>query len=233
MKKSNSEAILVDGTTDLCRQLLSCNRLNVVTYDDYLDDSNNSNGIGETTPATKKQPLVTLELGQTEEESQSVIETLRKGGFQSPILIIDESRVDNETSNGNGANHLFNGEKRLRFAVFPIYLRHKELAILELDESEYEIGSFLFKPSEKMLFDESGYEIRLTEKESELLHHLYNAENTAIPREELLERIWGYHPNARTHTVETHIYRLRLKLSAELFGKRMILTEKTGYRLAR
>ena len=233
MKKNNSDAILVDGTTDLCRQLLSCKRLNVVTYDDFLQNSNSGNGALDNTPVTQKNPLVTLELGSTEKEGRSVIETLRKGGFRSPILIVDENQTESEQPNYEDAQRFFSGEKRLRFAVFPIYLRHQELAILEQDESEYEIGSFMFKPSEKMLFDESGYEIRLTEKESELLHHLYNAENTAVPREELLERIWGYHPNARTHTVETHIYRLRLKLNAELFGKRLILTEKTGYRLVR
>lgn len=75
--------------------------------------------------------------------------------------------------------------------------------------------------------------IALTDKESELLAALLMASTPdGIAREALLKQIWGYHEQIDSHTLETHIYRLRTKLQPALHAGQGILTTPQGYRLA-
>ncbi len=76
----------------------------------------------------------------------------------------------------------------------------------------------------------TGKTIKLTEKEVDILKYLYQNSAQIIEKEELLENVWGYNAEATTHTVETHIYRLRQKVEQDK-GSQLILTENNGYRL--
>ncbi|HIJ37945.1 MAG TPA: response regulator transcription factor [Rhodospirillaceae bacterium] len=92
------------------------------------------------------------------------------------------------------------------------------------------IGTFRLSRQNRLMTDDSGCELRLTEKEAAILEYLILAEPRAVPRQELLDEVWGYAGTVSTHTVETHVYRLRRKLDAK--GAPTILSEKGGYRLA-
>ncbi len=74
---------------------------------------------------------------------------------------------------------------------------------------------------------------RLTEKEVALLKALADAPQGYLTRDALLEEIWGYRPDAgiETHTLETHIYRLRQKIEKDPANPKILLTDETGYRL--
>lgn len=97
---------------------------------------------------------------------------------------------------------------------------------------EIKIGEGLFYPHD-MLFQRPDTEpITLTEKESSLLVTLWSAPAHTILRDELLERIWGYRAGLDTHTLETHIYRLRQKIEDDPAQPRILLTIEDGYRLA-
>jgi len=88
----------------------------------------------------------------------------------------------------------------------------------------------LFKPGEKTLTDtETQEKIRLTEKETAILKYLKRAEGATISREKLLTEVWGYNSNVTTHTLETHIYRLRQKIEIDPSKAKIILTESGGY----
>jgi len=71
---------------------------------------------------------------------------------------------------------------------------------------------------------------KLTEKEIDIIKYLYKISPDIAGKEELLENVWGYSSDATTHTVETHIYRLRQKVEKE-GGTQLIITENNGYRL--
>ncbi|MBT5432700.1 MAG: winged helix-turn-helix domain-containing protein, partial [Rhodospirillaceae bacterium] len=94
------------------------------------------------------------------------------------------------------------------------------------------IGPYTFRPSAKLLIhDETSQKVRLTEKEAAILKFLYRAGNKAIGREVLLDQVWGYNAGVATHTLETHIYRLRQKIEDDPSNSRLLLTEPGGYRL--
>jgi hypothetical protein len=96
--------------------------------------------------------------------------------------------------------------------------------------------NYRFFPTNKLLTKQlltSTISISLTEKEVALLMYLYNAENSAVPKTELLKAIWRYDNEADTHTLETHIYRLRQKINVNDTDADIIVTELNGYRLRR
>ena len=101
--------------------------------------------------------------------------------------------------------------KPFRFAVLlariRLHLRQHEAS----EDAEFQIGPFTFRPATKHLVDAKGVKLRLTEKEAAILRFLHRAQRQAVPRETLLRDVWGYNANVTTHTLETHIYRLRQK----------------------
>ena len=73
--------------------------------------------------------------------------------------------------------------------------------------------------------------ILLTEKEAAVLKYLYHSNDGPVDRERLLHDVWRYNNGITTHTVETHIYRLRKKLEPDPRRPALLVTESNGYRL--
>jgi len=99
------------------------------------------------------------------------------------------------------------------------------------EDATFRLGPYEFRPAQKLLIDEKEKKIRLTEKETNILKYLYRAGGKPVGREELLSEVWGYNANVTTHTLETHIYRLRQKIEPDPANARLLLTESGGYRL--
>jgi DNA-binding response OmpR family regulator len=93
------------------------------------------------------------------------------------------------------------------------------------------IGDFQLSAPRREIVDSIGNRLPLTEKEAAILVYLHSAGARPVPREELLESVWGYATEVSTHTVETHIYRLRQKLAQSVGGDALLATEGGGYRL--
>jgi len=100
------------------------------------------------------------------------------------------------------------------------------------EDASFPIGSYTLNPGQKLLLDKAGNKIRLTEKEAAILKYLYQAGAEAVERERLLEEVWGYNSGVSTHTLETHIYRLRQKIEKDPANAELLLTAPGGYRLA-
>jgi DNA-binding response OmpR family regulator len=100
------------------------------------------------------------------------------------------------------------------------------------EEAVFKLGSFSFQPSSKLLLTKDGKKIRLTDKETAILRYLYKNSQSPIARETLLAEVWGYNSGVTTHTLETHIYRLRQKIELEGGETKFLVTEGGGYRLA-
>src|SRR5262249_25754371 len=100
------------------------------------------------------------------------------------------------------------------------------------EDAVFQIGPYTFKPSSKLLVvNANGKKVRLTEKEAAILKYLYRAEGQIVPRDRLLSEVWGYNANVTTHTLETHVYRLRQKIEANPAKAVILVTEGGGYKL--
>jgi DNA-binding response OmpR family regulator len=99
------------------------------------------------------------------------------------------------------------------------------------EDAVFAIGPYTFKPASKLLLDEKGGKVRLTEKESAILKFLYRAGGKPVPRQILLNEVWGYNSGVTTHTLETHIYRLRQKIEKDPSNSEILVTETGGYKL--
>lgn len=111
-------------------------------------------------------------------------------------------------------------------------LRLTHLLSRRTDETEFAVGPYVCTPLERMLLNDEGEETaRLTEKEVMLLRTLADAGPNGASRAVLLEKVWGYRDDLDTHTLETHIYRLRQKLETDPESPRLLLTIESGYAL--
>ena len=96
----------------------------------------------------------------------------------------------------------------------------------------FAIGPYSFRPAAKLLVqDASGKKIRLTEKETAILKYLYRAGDRVVGRDVLLGEVWDYNAGVTTHTLETHVYRLRQKIERDPSQAEILVTEPGGYRL--
>jgi DNA-binding response OmpR family regulator len=171
-----------------------------------------------------------LDVGLPDGDGRELCRALREDGITCPIVLLTAADSDADTIEGleSGANDYIT--KPFRFAVLMArihaHLRNHE----QSEEAIYRIGPYTFRPSAKVLVDPQDKKIRLTEKETNILKFLYRSGDT-VARETLLHEVWGYNPAVTTHTLETHIYRLRQKIETDPARARLLITESGGYRL--
>ena len=99
------------------------------------------------------------------------------------------------------------------------------------DDAVFKIGPYTFRPNSKLLLNPKGKTVRLTEKESSMLRYLCRAGPRPVSRETLLQEVWSYNSEVTTHTLETHIYRLRQKIEMDATASVILVTESRGYKL--
>ncbi len=110
--------------------------------------------------------------------------------------------------------------------------RHRSGMAAVIAEEKVFIGPHVLLAEEgKLLLEGQEGEVRLTEKECDILHALHHSRGRTVNRKDLLEQVWGYAEGVETHTLETHIYRLRQKLEKDPANPVLLLTEEAGYRL--
>jgi len=95
-------------------------------------------------------------------------------------------------------------------------------------------NKYELKPTSKEILNLRNNEIiKLTEKEVSILQYLYKIKNRIVTKSELLQEVWKYNPDVTTHTIETHVYRLRQKVEHDDTSAQLIITEEGGYILKR
>jgi DNA-binding response OmpR family regulator len=154
---------------------------------------------------------------------------LRQHGVRVPILIVSAHATEADIVRGLDAGASDYIAKPFRLRELLARLRAQLRSHEHSDDATLQLGPFRFNASARFLSDATGQRVRLTEKESAILKFLYRAGAVAVPRETLLAAVWGYNARVSTHTLETHVYRLRRKLG-DPKGE-MIATEGRGYRL--
>ena len=161
----------------------------------------------------------------------NLTKSLRSAGYNKPIIILinRNSNLDNSDDHNHKAD-----EYIVKPFRYPVLLKSIETQLHKFKKSEntqYSIGNYAFKPNSKILESNEGKSIRLTEKENNILNFLYKNLGNVINRETLLHEVWGYNSKVTTHTLETHIYRLRQKIEIDPANACFLITETGGYRL--
>jgi DNA-binding response OmpR family regulator len=175
--------------------------------------------------------LVVFDVGLPDMDGREAVKLLRKGGFKSPIIMLtaNDSDADQILGLDAGANDYIT--KPFKFAVLLARIRAQLRQHEQSEDAVFAIGHYTFKPASKLLVDERGAKIRLTEKETSILKYLYRAGEKVVTRDVLLHEVWGYNAGVTTHTLETHIYRLRQKIEKDPSRAELLVTELGGYKL--
>jgi DNA-binding response OmpR family regulator len=175
--------------------------------------------------------LIILDVGLPDIDGRTVIRQLREEGFKNPVIMLTGHSSEADTVAGleAGANDYV--AKPFRFAELLARIRAQLRQRESSEEALFRIGPYTFKPGAKHLIGEKGDKLRLTEKETAILRFLYRAGQAVIPREVLLREVWGYNSNVTTHTLETHIYRLRQKIERDPAKAQLLVTAAGGYKL--
>jgi DNA-binding response OmpR family regulator len=176
--------------------------------------------------------LVLLDIGLPDMDGREACRIMRKNGFKSPIIILTGADTDADEVLGldSGANDYVT--KPFKFAVLLARVRAHLRSHEQSEDAVFKIGPYEFRPAVKMLVTEADKKIRLTEKETSILKYLYRAGGKPVTRDVLLDEVWGYNSGVTTHTLETHIYRLRQKIEPDPSNAAILVTEGGGYRLA-
>ena len=101
----------------------------------------------------------------------------------------------------------------------------------DLDDISHNVGPFIFFPKKRVIKLSDQIEIELTEKEVGILKCLLSTDEEFVDRDNLLEQVWNYNPGVTTHTLDTHIYRLRQKLEKDPSIPRLIISEGGGFKI--
>ncbi|MDP7152659.1 MAG: response regulator transcription factor [Paracoccaceae bacterium] len=175
--------------------------------------------------------LIILDVGLPDMDGRELCALMRKNGVKSPILMLTGHDTDADTILGlnSGANDYVT--KPFKFPVLLARIRAQLRQHEQSEDAIFQLGPYSFKPATKMLVTEDDRKIRLTEKEANILKFLYRSQEAVVPRDVLLHEVWGYNAGVTTHTLETHIYRLRQKIEPEPSNARLLVTESGGYRL--
>ena len=220
--------LLIDDDEDLCDVLSE-----QLIMTEHFAVFQSSDGAGALEKVKQQvYDLVILDIGLPDIDGHELCRMLRKQGVKCPIFMLTGHGADSNTILGldAGANDYIN--KPFKFTILLARIRAQLRQHEQSEDAILALGPYTFQPAIKMLLAEGDRKIRLTEKETNILKFLYRAPESVVPRDTLLHEVWGYNAGVTTHTLETHIYRLRQKIEADPSNARLLVTESGGYRLA-
>jgi len=175
---------------------------------------------------------ILLDIGLPDGDGRDLCAKLRRDGKRMPVIMLTGADGEQDVVRGldAGANDYI--AKPFRLNELLARVRAQLRVFDNSEDAVFTIGPYLFRPSAKLLMETArNRKIRLTEKESAILKYLYRAGGRPVSRQVLLNEVWGYNSAVTTHTLETHIYRLRQKIEPDPSNARLLLTEGGGYRL--
>ena len=224
---TSRKILIVDDDTDLTEALIE----QLSLYDEFDSATEDTATKGIKHAKEGHVDLVIMDVGLPDMDGREAVKLLRKAGVKAPIIMLTGQDTDSDTILGleAGANDYV--AKPFRFAVLLARIRAHLRQHEQSEDATFSIGRFTFKPASKILVEESGGKIRLTEKETSILKYLYRAGERTVTRDVLLSEVWGYNSGVTTHTLETHIYRLRQKIERDPSSAEILVTESGGYKL--
>lgn len=226
--KGDEKVLLVEDDAALSQSL--CEQLEL--HEELAMSAVASGAEGLQAIKTADFDLIILDVGLPDMDGTKVCRLMRRSGFKSPIIMLTGADGEADTILGldSGANDYVTKPFQLSILLARIraQLRQHERS----ENAVFSVGPYTYRPDAKLLIDnESNKKIQLTEKESATLKYLFRSANMVISRDVLLSEVWGYNSGLDTHTLETHIYRLRQKIERDPSNAELLVTESGGYRL--
>ncbi|XWN32263.1 MAG: response regulator transcription factor [Devosia sp.] len=219
--------LIIDDDEDLREGL----REQLALYDEFSVITADSAAKGMASVKENDVALAIVDVGLPDLDGREAVRLMRANGFKAPIIVLTGHTTDADAIVGleAGANDYVT--KPFRFAVLLARIRAHLRQFDQSEDATFAIGHYTFKPAAKLLVQGDGKRVRLTEKETAILKYLYRAGEKPITRDVLLHEVWGYNSGVTTHTLETHIYRLRQKMERNPATAELLLTEGGGYKL--
>ncbi|MEP3277885.1 MAG: response regulator transcription factor [Stappiaceae bacterium] len=219
--------LIVDDDNDLRGALVE----QLSLYEEFETSEADSATTGIQKARAEHVDLLLMDVGLPDMDGREAVKLLRKGGFKAPVIMLTGHDTDSDTILGleAGANDYV--VKPFKFAVLLARARAHLRQYEQSEDATFTIGPYSFQPSAKLLVDSRGGKVRLTEKETAILKFLYRAGEKPVTRDVLLHEVWGYNSGVTTHTLETHIYRLRQKIESDPSNSSLLVTEAGGYKL--
>jgi len=175
--------------------------------------------------------LIILDVGLPDTDGRELCKLMRKQGIKCPIINLTGHDSDADTILGLDAGANDYVTKPFKFSVLLARIRSHLRQFEHSEDATFPLGPYTFKPSQKILMSEDERKIRLTEKETNILKYLLRSGEASVSRDELLHEVWGYNAGISTHTLETHIYRLRQKIEPNPSQVSLLVTSDGGYRI--
>ncbi|MEK9758497.1 MAG: response regulator transcription factor [Paracoccaceae bacterium] len=175
--------------------------------------------------------IIILDIGLPDTDGRELCRIMRKQNVKCPIIMLTGQDSDADTILGLDAGANDYVTKPFKFPVLLARIRSQLRQFEQTEDANFLLGTYIFKPAQKFLLKDDGRKIRLTEKETNILKYLLRAENATVQREVLLHEVWGYNAGVTTHTLETHIYRLRQKIEPDPSQAKLLVTESGGYKI--
>lgn len=180
---------------------------------------------------TEKVDLILLDIDLPNMDGREVCRRLRRENVSCPIIMLTglDGEADIILGFESGANDYV--VKPFRFGILLARIRAHMRSFEKNEDATFKVGHYTFHPMNKMLVDKQGRKVRLTEREAAIVRYLRHKNSGSVSRDDLLEEVWGYKSGVTTHTVETHIYRIRQKIEKDPSRAEILVTEGRGYRL--
>jgi DNA-binding response OmpR family regulator len=175
---------------------------------------------------------IILDVNLPDGDGRDFCAKIRRQGHNMPIIMLTGASEEGDVVSGLNAGA--NDYIAKPFRVNELLARlHAQLRLFDTSEDAvFTIGPYTFRPAAKLLLGaDKKQRIRLTAKEVDILKFLYRHANRVVSRQVLLDEVWGYNAGVTTHTLETHVYRLRQKIESDPTNCRLLMTAPGGYRL--
>ena len=175
---------------------------------------------------------ILLDVGLPDMDGREACRLMRRAGVKTPVIMLTAADSDADTILGLDAGANDYVTKPFRLNVLLARLRAQLRQHEQSEDAVFSVGPYTFMPSSKVLLDdETNKKVRLTEKETAILKYLYRSGDKVVGRDTLLGEVWGYNAGVTTHTLETHVYRLRQKIERDPSQAEILVTEPGGYKL--
>ena len=228
---SATRPILIVEDDDALRQVLADQVASSGVYQSFeaatLDEASRYLGAAEA-----RFDSIILDINLPDGDGRDFCAQVRRLGHTMPIIMLTGSSGEDDVVSGlnAGANDYI--AKPFRANELLARLQAQLRVFDNSEDAVFTIGPYTFRPAAKALIGpDKKQRLRLTAKEVDIIKFLYRHANLVVSRQTLLDEVWGYNAGVTTHTLETHVYRLRQKIEVDPTNCRLLVTAPGGYRL--
>ncbi len=157
-------------------------------------------------------------------------ERLVENSVSCPVIFLVDKKVKADFAHTDPSRWSI-VKKPLRIDVLLSTIRTIVSKFKDFEDTLTLCGRCTLRPKSGVFTNSNGKSVKLTDKEIKIVRFLYKSYGLAISKEKLLKNVWGYSEKITTHTLETHIYRLRQKIEVNPQKPSIILTTVKGYHL--